>query len=336
VVFPFQSRPNSLDFLQTRRQKGFSMRLVASLILLLTFSSTAGAVEFKFADKEKAREILMAQDVYYARMSPAEIAIRRGSEPADKTGADLKAYYGENVLDWAEADQAQVQSVIDANQAAIERVEHLLPETIWLIRGTDKIEGGLSHTQANAIIYQDSNGPLPDHVFLHEVFHVLTRNNHEKRGDIYGIMGFHLCSLNEPQDMAAEHLTNPDVPFDGWYVPVDINGTPGAVVPFLYAAYPAFNPEVEHGFGGHFGFGLVEVSVADGVCTVALDADGKTVMHTLGEVPGYLEALGGNTGYIIHPEEASADNFVFLLLGKEDLKTPAIPEALGAWIDGQK
>ncbi|MHA1544356.1 MAG: hypothetical protein ACTSU8_04405, partial [Alphaproteobacteria bacterium] len=130
------------------------MRLFLTTLFFIFTWVSAQAVEFKFADAEKAREILLAQDDYFNLMSAAEIAIRMNSVTADKTAEDLKAQYSENVLDWAPEDIAQFEAVIEANWASIERIAHLLPDTIYFIRGNNKLEGGLPHTQGNAIIIQ--------------------------------------------------------------------------------------------------------------------------------------------------------------------------------------
>jgi hypothetical protein len=43
-------------------------------------------------------------------------------------------------------------------------------------------------------------------------------------------------------------------------------------------------------------------------------------------VEGFFEQIGRNTDYIIHPEETLANNFVYLMMAKEDLKNPDIPK----------
>jgi hypothetical protein len=45
-------------------------------------------------------------------------------------------------------------------------------------------------------------------------------------------------------------------------------------------------------------------------------------------VEGFYEQIGRNTGYIIHPEETLANNFVHLMTGKQGLKNPEIPEKI--------
>jgi hypothetical protein len=50
----------------------------------------------------------------------------------------------------------------------------------------------------------------------------------------------------------------------------------------------------------------------------------------LREVTGFFEQVGGNTQYIIHPEEILADNFALLVLGERDLASPEIVEKMEA------
>ena len=49
------------------------------------------------------------------------------------------------------------------------------------------------------------------------------------------------------------------------------------------------------------------------------------VAGTANPVTGYTERIGGNTGYIIHPEEIMADNFVIAIRQKKDVPNPEIP-----------
>lgn len=316
------------------------MRLALTTLFLIFISLEAQAVEFKFADAEKAKEILLSQDQYFNSLSPAEIAIRTGSETADKTAADLKAQYEANITDWAPEDIAQFEAIIAENQASIDRIAHLLPDTIYFIRGNNKLEGGLPHTQGNAIIIQDNVEALSASLFFHETFHVLTRHNADKHADLYGLLGFKACELDEPASMAATHLTNPDEPpVLDYYVTLPSEDGEIQIMPYLYAAFPAFNPEVEGGFPGHFGFGLMQLEVNGGACAPMFNEEGSPVLLNPGETPAFFEAIGRNTGYIIHVEETLADNFTFLLLGwpgEGEMPNPEIPEALGAWIDAQK
>ncbi|MEE8258219.1 MAG: hypothetical protein V3R20_00860 [Sphingomonadales bacterium] len=311
-------------------------RTLLTLALCLLFPAIANAVEFEFADAEKAREILMAQDAYYYRMSPAEIAIRMESAIADRSIADLKGRYSDNVLDWTPEEIAQFQAVIDENHVSFERIQHLLPAVIYLIRATGKVEGGLPHTHANAIIIQTTVAELTADLLLHETFHVLSRSQAARHASLYGLLGFAECFLKENEQLQAIHLTNPDVPLLSYYLPVTFGDAQGAIIPFLYAARAAFDPEIEGGFPGHFAFGLLQVKAVDSVCTIVPGGAGEAKLLNPENVPEFFTAIGRNTGYIIHPEEVLADNFVFLLTGRDGLPNPEIVERLGQWIDDLK
>jgi hypothetical protein len=42
------------------------------------------------------------------------------------------------------------------------------------------------------------------------------------------------------------------------------------------------------------------------------------------EVSGFVEQVGQNTDYVIHPEEILADNFALLVIGQQNVPSPEI------------
>ena len=52
--------------------------------------------------------------------------------------------------------------------------------------------------------------------------------------------------------------------------------------------------------------------------------DGEPVLLEPRNVPTFFDKIGRNTGYIIHPEEILAENFVLLVNNKTDVPTPRI------------
>ena len=42
------------------------------------------------------------------------------------------------------------------------------------------------------------------------------------------------------------------------------------------------------------------------------------------QAAGFSQQIGGNTGYIIHPDEILADNFTLLVLGRTNVPSPRI------------
>lgn len=311
------------------------MTPIGKLLLLsglaLLFAAEAQAATFRFASIEEGRAILLGDKEWYAGLGPAEIAIRLESAVPDKTAGDLKEFYSGEVRAWSDADIADQERVIENNRSKVDAYEELLPETIWLVKVSEKVEGALPHTRGNAIFVPEPTGYMDRHVLLHEIFHVLSREQSFRRDTLYQIIGFQPCRLEETPWMKSRRLSNPDVPSGAYYL--DTGGkTPGAVIPWLHAAHVAFDSEVHGGFGGHFGFGLLSVAVVDGTCNPHQSAVGIPVILSPGDVPGFFAAIGRNTGYIIHPEEVLADNFVFLLTRRKDLPNPEIVEQLGNWL----
>ena len=307
--------------------------IIFLMVLVYEMISLSQATEFTFADVKTGQDILTANDNYFNRMSPAEIAIRSLSTVADKSADDLKAQYKANVLEWSAAEKAQITQLVADNRERLDRLNHLLPDKVVLIKVTDLVEGGMPHTRANAIILPESDKPLSEKLLYHELFHVLSRNQKARHDSLYSLIGFKSCDFTSNDEIKAKRLTNPDVPAESYFLPVEIDGKKTAVMTFLHAAKEAYDLEVNGGFGGHFGFGLLKVSVAEGRCKVDTDAGGKAQILSPADVADFFVSIGRNTRYIIHPEEVLADNFVIVMLGKEELPTPEIPQRLKEWLE---
>ncbi|NOZ65370.1 MAG: hypothetical protein GXP00_02550 [Alphaproteobacteria bacterium] len=302
------------------------------LLIMMIHPAWATETQFAFADIKTGQAILTADDNYFNRMSPAEIAIRSRSAAANKTADDLKAQYAANVLEWTDQEKVQITQLVAENRERLNEIAPLLPAEVIFIKVSDQVEGGLPHTRANAIVLPLSDKPLTEKLFYHELFHVLSRNQKARHDSLYSLIGFKSCSFTPTAEIQAKMLTNPDVPAEGYYLPVTIDGKPSAIMTFLHAAYQAFNPDAKGGFGGHFGFGLLKVKVSDSQCTVDPDQAGKAQILNPGTVPEFFAAIGQNTNYIIHPEEVLAENFVFAMTGKQGLPNPEIPARLGTWL----
>jgi len=96
----------------------------------LAFAADDGATKYTFADIRRGQEILTADDNYMNRMSSTEIAIRMASVTADKTVQDLKALYAANVLEWTDAEKAQITKLVTANKDRLATIQHLLPAEV--------------------------------------------------------------------------------------------------------------------------------------------------------------------------------------------------------------
>lgn len=311
----------------------------AGLILCLaaatcSIAPSASAADFSFARASAGQDILLADEEFYTQLSKADIAIRLQAEEGEPTLADLKASYGQGVEDWTTDEIIAITKVIMASREALDPYADLLPKTIFLVKINKRVEGGMPHTRANAIFFDPTEGPFDQGVLYHEIFHILSRHEKERRESLYAILDFHKCTLQGTQAFEDRRMTNPDTPPGAEFVRLNEQSEKGAnaVVAHTFAARRYFDPSAAQGFGGHIGFGLVPVVEKDGVCAPVL-SDGKVVVESANAYPEFFEAIGRNTPYIIHPEEVLADNFTFLLQGRKDLPNPEILDSLKAWLD---
>ncbi|WP_256619902.1 hypothetical protein [Parvularcula maris] len=290
-------------------------------------TQAAEPMAFTYADPERGGAILTTEDEYTSRVQPREAGIR-AKNAAATSFQDYAVRYKADVQDFTEEERAALGAVIEKHLPLLDLLMPLLPDELVMVKTGSVVEGGLPHTRANAIIF--AGGAIPEGenleaLFLHELHHVLSRANQDLHDDYFALIGFEPCTLEEPEDLKAARLTNPDAPSYRHVMPVELAGA-DAVTPYLYATSDYSG---QGGLGDYFGLGLLPVTLQDGVCTPVAEAPEGLLPP--GEVPDFLERLGGNTGYIIHPEETLADNFVYWAMEREGLPTPELPEEVGTF-----
>ncbi|MEE4208348.1 MAG: hypothetical protein V2I43_03670 [Parvularcula sp.] len=288
---------------------------------------TDDGVVIRFMEGEEAFSILTAEDSYRTNLQPREIAIRAQAEGGEQ--GDVDALYRADIKTWSEEEMVAVTEAIEAVSAKLDMIDANLPSDVLMIRTGTDVEGGLPHTRGNAIVFA---GGLPEGeslqaLFLHELHHVMSRANEDRHDDYFALIGFEPCEFEEPEGLRTARLTNPDAPTYDHYASVMVENADG-VIPFLHAARP-YDDETGGRLPNYFGFGLLPVTVTDGVCTTL--AEDPSGLLNPRDVPAYLEALGGNTDYVIHPEETLADNFTHWAMETEDLQTPELPQKVGAF-----
>jgi hypothetical protein len=148
-------------------------------------------------------------------------------------------------------------------------------------------------------------------LLAHDLFHIVSRNAPALATRLYQTIGFEsVPPLQWPAAWLPLRIANPDAPFDRHAMRVTIDGRATLVMPVLVTRRTKL--KAGETFFDTMDVRLLEVSVSNGK-TVALMSDGQPLWHSPGNVADYLAKLGGNTAYVIHPEETMADNFAFLV-----------------------
>ena len=204
-----------------------------------------------------------------------------------------------------------------------------MPARIEVISSDMTNEGGANgYTRGNYIVLRndmiEGTSGSYESTFIHELFHILSRYDPAMSEKVYNIIGFKKCNeVAYPPEIADLRISNPDAPFNNFYITVKHNDKPVDVMLILFSG--------RQYSGGSF-FGYIQI----GLMAVEGDESNKKVVYQNGkplilkfkEVKDFYEQTGRNTDYNFHAEELSADQFVMLVNQESGLPNPEIIDAM--------
>ena len=302
-------------------------------LLIMTAMYTSGISQnlmkesIKFASIEKAQQLLLEEDSFTKAWSQFDIDSRMGK--SNSTKEELFEYIDTQVREWTNSEKDMIIDICNDIDAKIAESNFKItfPEEIYFLKTTGDEEGGATgYTRNTYIVLKEgaaSNRESLEHLIVHELFHVLTRNNPEFRKEMYRIIGFHITeSIAYPDNIKPRRITNPDAPQTDSYISLKANGKDIDCMMILYS-------DKDYAGGSFFDYlniGFLSL-VGDEEKTTEY-VDGKPVIYTMDQIENFFEQVGRNTNYIIHPEEIMAENFSFAIQGKEDIKDESIVEEI--------
>jgi len=293
--------------------------------------SLASGIEVSFFGYKNGAAFLSKPDDFVKTLSPFDRASRLQVSRIVGQAEFLK-YVSAQALEWDKAEIAKINALLKKLRPHITGLKLPWPKTIHLIKTTGKEEGNAAYTRRNAIILpadklKQKNEKL-ERLLVHELFHVLSRANPALSTQLYEIIGYEAVpSLKFPEELLSRKLTNPDAPSSRHAIEVGHKGRKVKVAPILYARTEKYDENQGGAFFRYLIFRLLILD-AENLSKAKRDGDGKLILLKPTEAGGFQEKIGRNTGYIIHPEETMADNFVFLILGKKNLPNPEIVQAM--------
>lgn len=280
------------------------------------------APPFIYPTKEKAKEIIAKKDAFLEVLTPFDRQIRMKLK-REVSEEEFLTFYKDQVLDCHLNDQTSIDQYYEQIKPKLTQLGIKLP-TLTMIRttGKEEIPGTAAYCRNNAIVFNF----LSEKLFVHELFHIYSRNNPEMRKKLYALIGYEICPpIAIPDALKEKRLVNPDVPYIDAFITVKYKGQEVCAVPIdLYdVSYQGRgkNPFLK---GIYHKFAIVE-PLHVGEMQFKLDAQGNPFLFDFEEAEGLTEKIGENTTYIDSPEEILADNFAYLILGK-DVATPRIIE----------
>jgi hypothetical protein len=307
---------------------------ICSVLTLLSTSALCDASEWKLgehsliktASVEEGQAALSQKDVYIEAMSPFDLAVRlKTTEPAT-----TEAYLRQSaaaVRTFTAADEQKLSAAFEILLPKLERWQLPWPGTLLLVKATAEHEAGAAYCRGPVIVLPEARlSPSANslaRLLAHEMFHVLSNQNPELRRDLYALVGFeHGGAVQLPESLAEKKITNPDAPTLTDFAKLKIGERETMIVPILLAEPAKFDPALNKNLFGYLQVRLLEVTPGESGMQPLLDDSGNPRLHDINEVPGYMELIGRNTRYIIHPEEVLADNFSLLVFDAQGLPTP--------------
>ena len=311
--------------------------LLASWIVVLVVSVSSGLEPhsirlndqtlIKFVSVEEGQELIGATDDFTERLGDLEIQLRlESSEPVSKQEF-LKRMRAE-VVEWNSRDIEVVENSVETLRDRMQAYRLPFPEQIHLIRVSNRVEQNAPHCRRTSVVLPDAffkKQKKNAQVLAHELFHVLSSQNPELRDRLYQIIHFERSNkISLPETLQDQRLTNPDAPVNEHVIHLMVDGNKTPAAPVILAKSKTFRPG---GVFANMDFKIMLLERKNGDF-VARFSEGQPQLLSPREVPDYLDQIGRNTGYIIHPEETLADNFWMMLLGSDRIQDPWVIEQM--------
>jgi hypothetical protein len=301
-----------------------------ALMVPAAYADTAKMPSLVFASIQEGATILAEHDEFVQRLSPFDRAARLKTSK-DVSEAEYIHFVKRNVMNWSPSEQALVERGISELRPQLQALSLEWPRTIYLIKTSGKEEGGAAYTRGNAIVLPSVELVLGTQqslkkIIAHELFHILTRSNDNLKEQLYASIGFHQCGeIAFPVNLRSVKITNPDAPKNDHCIRLTVAGRPTWAIPILYSHVAKY----DEGRGGEFFDYLnAQFLLLDGnedrVPRNATYNEANVRLVDINGIPGFLEQVGKNTDYVIHPEEILADNFALLIQGESRVPSPEI------------
>lgn len=280
-----------------------------------------------FSSLEEAQELLGTSDSYTQSLSKFDLASRTGDASKNKE-QDYLDFASAQAQAWEENEVLQLKSAITAAKTKIESMglKVDLPEKIRLVKSLMKEEANSnSYTRNDYIVVK---GDVAEGDIIHELFHLFSRINTEKRDQLYTTINFHKSNQIEyPASLQDHIITNPDAPFLEHTINLNIDGKPEEAVFIIHA-------EEDWSGGSFFGYLKQKLMLIEGDQNNKKPKliNGEPVLKEFSSASDLDEKIGNNTEYRLHPEEILADHFS-LLVRQQEVPDPEILEAMKAILE---
>ena len=301
------------------------------------FDGLAGT-RVRFADVDAGRALLMAEDEWLRATSEFQRRAVMGSATPVALEA-FRRWNGDAVRPWSDELRARWRRALERLAPSFAALRIPMPAEVLLIASNGQESARAPYTRGHGVVLPGpavSPGYSDPMLMAHELWHVAARHAPTLATRLYAEIGFDpIAELQFPPQWAGVRIANPDAPSNRHAMRLNIEGRSAWVTPVLIATRTELQPDET--FFSVMEPRLLEIEPgANGAPSRAAQRqDGRPRWHPLNGPHDYLRRLGGNTGYVIHHEEALADNVALLATGQR-ARNPELLARLKAVLDAPR
>lgn len=298
----------------------------------LSFSPRKGQRVTLLGPEEAAAAIVTdTTDGFFEKISVAEMSIqmKRPLDAAPDRSQWLSAYktfLRSDVSAFSAEEASKIVDVVNYVSRICDSVHpNIFPERLQLIKLAEKAYGPSTYyTRENCIAIPatalGSDWNYHDFVatMFHELFHVWSRYNPERRNELYRLIGFETLPYDRllmPDTLRRLLLHNPDGVNFAQKISLRLkDGSTREAVPVIRANHYGYK-NGQKAFFSYLQFDLYYIEpTTDGLNWRLLTRDeGVSALRQNGDMADFFRQIRDNTAYIIHPDEVLADNFSLLM-----------------------
>lgn len=244
------------------------------------------------------------------------------SSSREGTLKDYKDLLRRDVTAYTAKEKAMLAGVWERAYMDVNSIQSgLFPDSILLIKTLAQHYGpGVYYTRGKGIIIPENEllGNNEDglyDVMLHELFHIWSRLHPEKRKRLYSLIGFRKLPVS-PQELEMNDalrsriLLNPDgIDYSYTIQLIKKNGHLVDAIPIISSSSSTYSVD-QPGFFSYLSFQLFPIEKTPEDQFLVISDEEGNAPEDLIEGSNFHTIIKDNTGYIIHPDEIMADNFV--------------------------
>lgn len=285
------------------------------------------SLSYRFATRAEAQMLVTDIDNYTTNWNQFDIESRLQKTNGKKS--ELLRLAMDETRNWSDTEKEKVKKVLNLlqNQITKQKFNLTFPEEIIIIKTTQKEEkSSKAYTRDNWIALGEQilsqNTDTLTQVITHELFHILSRENHAFKKAVFATIGFNVLDKNIifPSDINLKRISNPNINSYDSYATFTINGQKQNCTMVLYSEKPYNGGQLTD----YMQIGLIPLNEQN----IPIQENNNTVIYPLTAASDFYDIVGQNTTYVIDPEEIAAENFRLAFLNIKEVKTPQIVEKI--------